>query len=83
MTDIVAAMRDECQRMIKELKITQAELIRKATCRGVYTITPAEMSNSLNGLLNTPKGISILGYVYALLLDEQKRTQIRNRSEDE
>lgn len=72
MTDALTAMRDECQQLMKSKNITQADLIRRISSKGEYTVTPAEMCNSLGGVLNSPKAKTIVADVYAILTQPQE-----------
>lgn len=61
------------KRDLKNLGLTQSWLVAKINSEGGITVTPAEMSNVLNGVLITSKANRVLEKAVDLIAAEKAR----------
>ena len=67
-------MRKEVRRLLDELKMTQAEVVRRINTTCAYTVSRSEFNTYLKGL-NSPKGNAVLMDALKVLIKEQSERE--------
>lgn len=73
-------IREEILRLLKELTLTQAEVVRRINEESSYRVTRSEFNTYLKGL-NTPKASRVLIDALKIMLrEEEKRKSLLERA---